>query len=151
SNISEVVVVNGEKGLADAVSVGAVAAQNKMPIILSSPKDGIKQSSQFIKDKGIKQSYVIGGVQSISEATKNTLPSSKRLSGNDRNETNAAVINGLYSAKELKNAYITKDGMNKQGDLIDSLAVGSLAAKNNSPVVLVGSKLNKEQEKVLNT
>ncbi|MGO0907851.1 cell wall-binding repeat-containing protein, partial [Clostridioides difficile] len=34
SNVSKISVVNGEKGLADAVSIGAASAQNDMPIIL---------------------------------------------------------------------------------------------------------------------
>ncbi|MDC9214064.1 cell wall-binding repeat-containing protein, partial [Clostridioides difficile] len=68
-----------------------------------------------------------------------------------RNETNANVIKEFYKETDLRNAYITKDGMKKQSDLIDSLSVGVLAAKNNSPVVLVGNKIDSIQKDVLNT
>ncbi|VFD12536.1 hemagglutinin/adhesin [Clostridioides difficile] len=40
SDVKKIAVVNGEKGLADAVSVGAPAAQNNMPVILADSKNG---------------------------------------------------------------------------------------------------------------
>lgn len=150
-DISKIVVVNGEKGLADAVSVGAAAAQDNMPIILSDSNDGTKIADKFIKEHNIKTSYIIGGVYSVSSSIEQNLPNSKRISGNNRNETNAKVIQEFYKNTDLKNIYVTKDGMKKQSDLIDSLAVGVLAAKNNSPVALVGSMLNSTQKDTLNT
>ncbi|EGT4533342.1 TPA: cell wall-binding repeat-containing protein [Clostridioides difficile] len=149
--ISKIVVVNGEKGLADAVSIGAVAAQEHMPIILSNPSDGTKISDEFIKEHNIKISYIIGGTYSISSSVERDLPNARRISGNNRNETNAKVIQEFYKNTDLKNLYVTKDGIKKQGDLIDSLAVGVLAAKNNSPIVLVGNKLDVLQRDILNT
>ncbi|HFL2404049.1 TPA: cell wall-binding repeat-containing protein [Clostridioides difficile] len=150
-SISDIVVVNGEKGLADAVSVGSAAAQENMPIILSDPNNGIKVANSFISSKNIKKSYIIGGTYSVSSSIEQSLPNVKRLSGNNRNETNAKVLEEFYKNTDLKNVYITKDGMKKQGDLIDSLAVGVLAAKNSSPVVLVGNSLDSSQYDVLNT
>lgn len=150
-DISDIIVVNGEKGLADAVSVGSIAAQNYMPIILSDSNLGVEVANKFIKAQNIKNSYIIGGLNSISNEIEKNLPNSKRISGNNRNETNANVIKEFYKETDLRNAYITKDGMKKQSDLIDSLSVGVLAAKNNSPVVLVGNKIDSIQKDVLNT
>ncbi|HFL2414251.1 TPA: cell wall-binding repeat-containing protein [Clostridioides difficile] len=150
-DISKIVVVNGEKGLADAVSVGAAAAQDNMPIILSDSNNDIKIADKFIKEHNIKTSYIIGGVYSVSSSIEQKLPNSKRISGNNRNETNSKVIQEFYKNTDLKNLYVTKDGMKKQSDLIDSLAVGVLAAKNNSPVALVGSMLDSTQKDTLNT
>lgn len=97
-----------------------------MPIILSDPNNGIKVANSFISSKNIKKSYIIGGTYSVSSSIEQSLPNVKRLSGNNRNETNAKVLEEFYKNTDLKNAYITKDGMKKQGDLIDSLAVGVL-------------------------
>ncbi|MFL8712003.1 cell wall-binding repeat-containing protein [Clostridioides sp. GD02377] len=151
ANISEIAVVNGTKGLADAVSVGAAAAQNNIPIILSDTNNGINVSKDFINSIKIDKSYIIGGLNSVSSSVENGLPSPQRLSGENRNQTNAKVIEQFYKDVDLRNAYITKDGMKKEGDLIDSLAVGVLAAKNSSPVILVGNKLDSVQISVLNT
>ena len=49
SNVSEIAVVNGVTGLADAVSIAPVAANRNMPIVLSSPNEGTKTFDEFIK------------------------------------------------------------------------------------------------------
>ncbi|MCC0660872.1 cell wall-binding repeat-containing protein [Clostridioides sp. ZZV14-6154] len=150
-DFSSIFVVSGKSGLADAVSIGSVAAQEGMPIILSNPENGIKLADKLIKEKNINKSYIIGGNYSVSESVEQNLLNVKRISGNNRNETNAKVIEEFYKSTNLKNAYITKDGMRNQSDLIDSLAVGVLASKNSSPVVLVGEELDSSQKDIINT
>ncbi len=49
----------------------------------------------------------------------------------------------------MKYAFVVKDGSKSQGDLIDGLAVGALGAKTDSPVVLVGNKLDESQKMYL--
>ncbi|MCC0706184.1 cell wall-binding repeat-containing protein [Clostridioides sp. ES-S-0190-01] len=150
-SISKIVVVNGEKGLADAVSIGAIAAQENMPIILSEPNSGTEVADNFIDSKNIEKSYVVGGTYSISNSIENNLPNTTRIAGNSRSETNAKIIEEFYESTNIKNIYVTKDGTKNKNDLIDSLAVGVLAAKNNSPVILVSNQLDATQKDVLNT
>lgn len=150
-SISKIVVVNGEKGLADAVSIGAIAAQENMPIILSEPNSGTEVADNFIDSKNIEKSYVVGGTYSISNSIENNLPNTTRIAGNSRSETNAKIIEEFYKSTNIKNIYVTKDGTKNKNDLIDSLAVGVLAAKNNSPVILVSNQLDATQKDVLNT
>lgn len=151
NSISKIVVVNGEKGLADAVSVGAIAAQENMPIILSDSNDGIEVANNFIDSKDIKNSYVIGGTYSISNSVERSLPNATRIAGESRSETNAKIIEEFYKDTDIKNIYVTKDGTKNKNDLIDSLAVGVLAAKNDSPILLAGNKLDTNQKDILNT
>ena len=150
-DISEIAVVNGYTGLADAVSIAAVAADKDMAIILSNSTEGTKASDEFINKEDIKTSYVIGGPNSVSNEVLGNLPNAKRINGIDRNETNAKVIETFYTQKELNNAYVAKNGMGKEDQLIDALAVGVLAAKNDSPVIIVGNKLSEMQKDVTNT
>ncbi|MCC0646914.1 cell wall-binding repeat-containing protein [Clostridioides sp. ZZV15-6598] len=150
-SISKIVVVNGEKGLADAVSVGAIAAQENMPIILSDSNNGTEVADNFIDSKDIEKSYVIGGTYSISSSVERNLPNSTRIAGSSRSETNAKIIEEFYKDTDIKNIYVTKDGTKNKNDLIDSLAVGVLASKNSSPIVLAGNKLDTTQKDVLNT
>ncbi|RDY23255.1 hemagglutinin, partial [Romboutsia maritimum] len=149
--ISEIAVVNGDKGLADAVSVGAPAAQNNMPVILAHPTEGTKVANNFIKSKSIKKSYVIGGEAVVSKSIENSLPNAKRIGGATRNDTNAKVVEEFYKSSSLKNVYVAKDGMKNRDQLIDALSVGVLAAKNESPVIIVGSKLADSQRNLLKT
>ncbi|TQQ85403.1 cell wall-binding repeat-containing protein [Peptacetobacter hominis] len=148
-DIKEIAVVNGNTGLADAVSISAAAAQNNMAIILANPKKGIETSKEFIKEEGIEKSYVIGGTAAISDSTKNTLPNAERISGGNRNSTNAKVIKRFYKDAELNNIYIAKDGSKGASQLVDALAVGVLAAKNESPVMIVSNNLSLSQKSVM--
>ncbi|WP_024621563.1 cell wall-binding repeat-containing protein, partial [Metaclostridioides mangenotii] len=149
--VSEISVANGEKGIVDAISIAPVAAEKDMPIILASPSKGTEVADKFIAEKSIKSSYVIGGTNSVSNEVTSKLPNATRVEGKDRNETNAKVIETFYKEKELKNVYVAKNGMTKENELIDGLAVGVLAAKNDSPVLLVGKNLSQGQKDVTNT
>ena len=151
-DVKEIAVVNGTTGLADAVSVAGAAAERDMPIILSNPKKGTAVSDKFIKDNGINKSYIIGGTKVVPNSVSSKLPGAKRIEGSNRNETNAKVMDTFYTERYLNNAYVAKDGKNKESNLIDALAVGALAARNGSPVVLADSKkLSNGQKHVLNT
>ncbi len=46
-NVSQIAVVNGVKGLADAISVGAAAAENNIPIILANEKSELQGADEF--------------------------------------------------------------------------------------------------------
>lgn len=152
SDVSKIAVVNGEKGLPDAVSVAAPAADNKMPIILAHPTKGLDTATKtFINGESISKSYVIGSTGSLSDSIANTLPGTKtRLGGSDRHDTNAKVIKEFYTQKSLDNIYVAKSGhVKSETELVDALAAGVLAAKNDDPVLLVGKTLGSTQETLL--
>ncbi|MGL6108093.1 N-acetylmuramoyl-L-alanine amidase [Romboutsia sp.] len=148
-DISEIAVVNGVTGLPDAVSIAPVAANKNMPIVLASPNEGTKVFDEFIKSSNIKTSYVIGREGAISNEVANKLPNATRLGGIDRNETNSIIIDTFYDQDVLNNVFVAKDGMKNTSDLIDALAVGVLASKEDSPVVIVGNKISDYQKNVL--
>ena len=150
-DVSEIAVVNGTTGLADAVSVAAAAAEKGMPILLANPKKGLTASEKFIKDEAIKASFIIGGTTALPDKLVSSLPSKHRIEGSNRNDTNAKVIEKFYGDKELDNLYLAKDGRGGEAQLIDALAVGVLAAKNGAPVLIASKKLNANQEAVVNT
>ena len=150
-DVSEIAVVNGTTGLADAVSVAAVAAERNMPILLANPKKGLSAAEKFIKEEAIKASFVIGGNKAVSDKVIEKLPGKQRIEGTNRNDTNAKVIEKFYGDRELSNLYVAKDGMAESGQLIDALAVGALAAKNGAPVLIASKKLNTNQINVINT
>lgn len=147
--VSEMAVVNGVKGIPDAVSIAPVAANKNMPIVLSSPNEGTKLFDQYIKENGIKKSYVIGNKAAISDEIANKLPNAERIGGINRNETNAAILEKFYTDTKLDNIFVVKDGMKKQDDLIDALAVSTLTFSGESPVVIVGNDLSNKQEILL--
>lgn len=150
-DVSEIAVVNGTTGLADAVSVAAAAAEKGMPILLANPKKGLSAAEKFIKDEAIKASFIIGGTTALPEKLVSSLPGKQRIEGLNRNDTNAKVIEKFYGDKELDNLYLAKDGRDGDTQLIDALAVGALAAKNGAPVLIASKKLSSAQVDVINT
>lgn len=147
--VKTIAIVNGTTGLADAVSIASVAAEKDMAIILSNPKSGISASKDFINSIGVEKSYVIGGDKAVSDYVMSSLPGAERVSGSNRNDTNANVIEKFYTSSSLNNIYVAKNGSGNTGQLIDALAVGVLAAKNSSPVLIVSNSLSASQRNVV--
>ncbi|WP_300280467.1 cell wall-binding repeat-containing protein [Peptacetobacter sp.] len=126
-NYNKAFIVNGFKGEADAMSVSAVAARNKAPILLTNGK-----SSNHTKKSRIEY-YVIGG-NSVVDKSIVSKYNAKRLAGENRYETNKKVINEFYSGSDK--IYLAN------GDkLVDALTASPLA-KNNG-IVLVNKKSDK--------
>ena len=128
-------VVNGIKGEADAMSVAALAAREKAPIILT---DGKTMDGEINKDA---YHYIVGGGNIMSDQIADYISDNVNDSkydfifGANRYETNRAVLDKFY--KDSTKLYFTR------GDkLVDALTVSPLA-KNNG-VVLVSEKSNKD-------
>ncbi|MGO0906669.1 cell wall-binding repeat-containing protein [Clostridioides difficile] len=150
NKLSKLVLVNGEKGLADAVSMGAISAKEKMPILLTNQNDDMKAIEELIDNKDISKSYVVGGDSLFNKDIEDKLPSVVKIAGEDRTETNSKVIDYFYDNSVLDNLYVAKNGENKEDDLVDALSVGVLAGKTESPVILVGDGIKDVQESLIN-
>lgn len=149
-DVNSIAVVNGIKGLADAISFSSVAGHNMIPILLADNSGNLKREvNSIIGDKKIVNTYIIGGTNSIPDTVDNTYTGSVRLSGENRNETNAKIIKKFYPDKDIENIFVVNDGSKNQNVLIDGLAVGSYAAKINSPILLVKDVLSKGQKEVI--
>ena len=145
-SFDKVAVVNGEKGLADAVSIASPSAMNNMPIIFVSNDNSNQDSLNFLKSKNINKTYIVGGYLTVSENIVKNYPNKERISGNDRNATNAKALQKFYSNKDIKNIFVAKDGMDNESMLIDTLSIGVLAAKENSPVLISNGNLDQGQK-----
>ncbi|EGT2204304.1 cell wall-binding repeat-containing protein, partial [Clostridioides difficile] len=137
------------KGLADAVSMGAISAKEKMPILLTNQNDDMKEIEELIDNKDISKSYVVGGESLFNKDIEDKLPSVIKISGEDRTETNSKVIDYFYNNSVLDNLYVAKNGENKEDDLVDALSVGVLAGKTESPVIIVGDGIKDVQKSLI--
>lgn len=150
NNVSKLYIGAGN-GEADSLSIASLAGKEKTPIVLTQ-KDGVdNEVEQFIKSNKVSNIYFIGGVEKISNKAieqvgkiANRDISNNRVAGQTRQETNAKVIDKFYSQSKLDGVVVAN-----QDKLIDALAVGPLAAKNNSPVILATNTLDKSQESSL--
>ncbi|WP_304340830.1 cell wall-binding repeat-containing protein [Metaclostridioides mangenotii] len=151
----EAYVVGGE-GLADAMSIAAYAAQTNAPILVN-PSDKLSKDVKVsLKDEGITKVTVIGGTSHISTQVIKDLDEEQiaatRISGSDRTDTNAKVIeeyykDGFTDSPKANATFIAKDGyVGGNGQLIDALAVAPSAAKAQAPIVLTHGDLTQDQE-----
>ena len=150
AEIKTAYIVSG-MGEADALSVASKAGADKQPIILTG-KDSISpEMYEWLKEQNLEDAYFIGGnkvisddvINSVNEITTNDV-TANRIAGNNREETNAKVIEKLYKGG-FSNVYAAKSNV-----LVDALSAGPMAAQRNCPVVLVNSRgLTDAQKNVL--
>lgn len=147
--VDTISLVNGYKGLADAISFSPVAGEKTIPIILTDNK-GLYSMPEDLKDKSkVSKSYIIGGFESVPRSVVSNLSSPERVSGINRSDTNAQIIEKFYPAGKLDYVFVSKNGQKNPDELIDGLAVGAYAAKVSSPIVLANGKLSDNQVKAL--
>ena len=148
-NVDTISIVNGYKGLADAISFSPVAGERTIPIILSD-NNGMYTLPDGLRDKTrIKKAYIIGGIQSVPNSVQASLAQVERVSGNNRSDTNARIIEKFYQAENINSIFVSKNGQKNPNELIDGLAVGAYAAKISSPILLADGRLSDSQIRVL--
>lgn len=126
SPVKKVMLVNGFKGEADAMSIASVAVRDKSPIILTNGSD------LPFNLKNI-ESYVIGG-SSIMNDKLVSATNSIRIGGLNRFDTNKNIINRFYP--NTKDFYLSK-----AYNLVDALTASTIAKY--APIVLVSDGSNK--------
>ncbi|WP_092923886.1 cell wall-binding repeat-containing protein [Romboutsia hominis] len=162
----EEIFVVGGKGEADALSASAIAGSMKTPILLTPASDLDKHVEGFIKanvkdgdnKNDMVDIFVVGGETSVSKKVQSQLVNIpgkefevKRLAGEGRQETNAAVISEF--AESIKDETGKKSGVvvgkSNNAALVDSLSAGAYAAKTGSHIVLATNELTDSQEDAL--
>ncbi|WP_074089433.1 S-layer protein SlpA [Clostridioides difficile] len=158
--------VVGGTGLADAMSIAPVASQlvgkEATPIVVVDGKaDKLSSDASDFLDSA-KEVDIIGGENSVSNKVKDSIKdaigrSVDRISGDDRQATNAEVIKEYYEndPKNVKNIFVAKDGSTKEDQLVDALAAGAIAGNlglsagedevSPAPIVLATDNLSSEQ------
>ncbi|WP_346870088.1 family 10 glycosylhydrolase [Clostridium sp. UBA5119] len=140
-------------GEADALSIAAKAGEDKAPIILAEKNAIPKSTIDWLRGESLQTAYFIGGTTNITKAVisqMNSITSSdvsgNRVAGNNRYDTNAAVIKKFYTNSGQSGISVTKGLV-----LADALTSGPLAAKLKTPIVLVDTELSNNQKQVLST
>ncbi|ENY8691099.1 S-layer protein SlpA [Clostridioides difficile] len=150
--------VVGGTGLADAMSIASIAANKEMPIVVvdGKAKELSKEAEDFLGNADVD---IIGGKASVSEDMEESIEdaigkSPERINGDDRQDTNAEVIKNYFKKGDsdaigagngVINFYVAKDGSTKEDQLVDALAVASVAAHKDAPIILATDNLSSEQ------
>lgn len=151
-NKGDVFVVGGY-GMADALSISSVSASKLSPIILTN-KDNLSTDAKHFLDRNASDTYIVGGKSQVStDVSKDIVDiglTTKRLSGETRQDTNGAVISEFYtSGKELYDNEGVVFAKSEDIGLVDALGAGVYAGKVKAPIVLASKSLTYEQEDAL--
>lgn len=149
-----VFVANGIKGLADATSVASPAGFKDAVILYTngSNLNGIKRYIETSADVV----YLVGGTNAISSGVETELKNTTnkkivRLAGDTRKDTNAKVISEFFPNANINKVYVAKDGSGNESQLVDALAVGSLAGKEKNPVLISSGDLSASQRTLIDS
>lgn len=143
----------GGNGQADALSISSLAASKQSPIIFT-PKDRLSYDARYFLHENTDKAYIIGGKNIVDNAVAKDIVdldiSVKRIEGERRQDTNAAVIKEFYTeGKELYNNEGIIVSKSTDDGLVDSIAAGALGGKKKSPIVLATDNLTYDQEDIL--
>lgn len=132
-NFDEIVIA-ADSDFPDVLSIAPVAAKKGMPIILS-PKDELPgYVADYLKNKGITKTHIIGGPELIDKSVVQQLQdlNPRRIYGQDRYETNTLILDEFASVLNFSTIYIAT-GTN----FPDALSGTPAAALTSSPVILL--------------
>jgi N-acetylmuramoyl-L-alanine amidase len=127
------IAVASGNNFADALSIAPIAGAKQIPIILVGSNGMSESVREFVDENKTENYYVIGGKGVISDATSDYLGNYIRLSGNNRYETNTAVIEKFLNMGyiNMNTVYIASGAQ-----FPDALSASAAAANSNSPIVL---------------
>lgn len=145
--VSEIILATGND-YSDALSIASYAASKQIPILLVD-KDSVDSHifSYFVNRlKNLKTTYVIGGTGVISENVANQFPNPIRISGNDKYDTNLAVLKMFNDDFNFENVFVaTGNGF------ADALSGSVYAASQSAPILLVDKNYDSRVAKYLNS
>lgn len=129
-DLKKIALVNGLKS-ADGLSVSSLATKEDMPVVMINNEHNNEKLKKKISDWEVKEVLAIGGKDSISDNTLNSINVKKksRIAGKDRYETSLKIANKSY--KKAESVFLAN------GDsMIDALAAGAVTHKEKAPIIL---------------
>ncbi|WP_282804183.1 cell wall-binding repeat-containing protein [Clostridium tetani] len=136
------ILVNGQDGYADALSVASVAATKGYPVIFGN-KNNVPT---VVKDavKGVKEVLAVGGEGVLPDAVIKGLEAKRIAKGADRFDTNLKVLEHFNADFKFDNIFVAAGGDDSTSKFADALVASAAAAKHGAPVVLTGLGANKD-------
>lgn len=151
SGSKNIMLVNSD-AVADSLSVAPLASKMKAPVLLTNSGFLNNVTNKEIKRLSPQKITIIGGNGSVSSKVEDSLKAQsyevERIAGSTRVETSIKIAEKLKALdnKKFENAFI----VNGMTGLADAAGVGSVAAKNNSPIIFVNKNASESVRANLN-
>jgi len=138
ADLSKVVIASGWSTPADALSVGAIAGAQGMPILATTKGKLPESVVNFLSSiQGITDTYIIGGTAVVGETIELELPGTvHRYAGLTKYDTNVEVLKGFSQTLNYEHIYYANGET-----FVDALAGVPFAAQTQSPIILTGQEL----------
>ena len=136
--VDEVYVASG-RDFADALAGGPAAAAADAPILLTEPGALPASTQEAIEELAPDRITLLGGPAAVDTAVEDRLGSladTRRLPGEDRFATAAAIAADAFDAAEVDRVYLATGE-----EFADALAGGAAAAAAGAPILLSGDSL----------
>ncbi|MBE6066084.1 MAG: cell wall-binding repeat-containing protein [Clostridium lundense] len=137
---TEIAVVTGES-FPDALSISPIAAKRNMPIILVNHNEIPSIVKNYINNRKLTTTYVIGSGTSLNNAVLKGLSNIELITGNDKYQINFNIIDKFKSDLDLSTTYVASGEM-----FPDALSGSIFAGKNSNPLLLVGGNSSFERD-----
>lgn len=132
--VSQIFVATGDS-FPDALSIASYAAQKQIPILLTQKDSLPAVLNDYLQHNRITKTYIVGGEGVISLNESEHLINPERIAGNNRYETNLAVLE--------KFGFDYSDTFIATGENFpDALAGSALAGAGGNPVLLVSNYIS---------
>lgn len=141
------ILVNGQDGYADSLSVASVAAQEGYPVLFANSTEVPDVVKDIVTSNSLSNIKAVGGSGVLPEAVVNSVNGTKITKDSDmlnRFATNLAVLNYFKSSLKFDNVYVAAGGATSN-QFADALVASAAAAKTDSPLVLSGVGANQTQ------
>ncbi|MBE6067152.1 MAG: cell wall-binding repeat-containing protein [Clostridium lundense] len=132
------VLVNGQDGYADALSVASIAATKGMPVLFGN-KNEVPAAVKTVAT-GLDM-VAVGGAGVLPASVLKSVDAERVAEGANRFETNLAVLDHFKGDLKLENIYVAAGGAT-QTQFADALVASAAAAKVAAPVLLTGAGAN---------
>ncbi len=120
---------------ADAITGGAYAAEGGIPILLTPSNQLNEHTSAFLTRHGVAEVIVLGGTAAIDQPTVDALPvaTSRRVAGDDRTATAAAIATELWHAEGLDGGGVVLVNVRADNGWQTALSAAVVSALANAP------------------
>lgn len=123
---------------ADALAGGAYGARAGIPVLLT-PSGQLTPATRDALE-GVAETIVLGGTAAISEEVFSQVPGARRVRGQDRAGTAAAIAEQLWGRTSGSDGdLLILGGGYREGAWAMTLAAAPLAARENAPLLLANS------------
>lgn len=136
------ILVNGQDGYADALSVASIAATKGYPVIFGNKNNVPTVVKDAVKD--VKEILAVGGEGVLPDAVIKAVEAKRIAKGADRFDTNLKVLEHFDGDFNFENIFVAAGGDDSTSKFADALVASAAAAKHGAPVVLTGLGANKD-------